>query len=272
MSEDQREDKSAELKDQAAGVSSALVKTGILTSGSVSAAIASNSPGVAAALMIGAGAVLASELVSVVIPNFKQKRFDKFAADLQGRVDALEEDARERAESRAASPEFADLFEDGARQAVRALSDERIEHIVNVLENSLTSEEMEHARRKRLLELLGQVNDVELLLLQGRALHYPEDREFWQKHRHLRPEPLHFGVSQEKIDNSIIFDSYEQHMEELGLLKRRYQKPSGKASVEFDFSTGQIKSSGYDITGIGRLLLHEIGLKEPMREQRKMEE
>ena len=255
----------AETKDQAVGVGSALAKGTLMATAATSGAVVG---GVSGAL-VGVAGSLAAELLSVVIPNFKQQRYDKFVGEIEDRVTSLEGEAKERAESRSHSPEFADLFEDGARQAVRALSDERIEHIVNILENSLTDEEMNHAQRKRLLELLGQINDVELLLLQGEALYPDESRQFWQKHQDIVPQPAVLSSPQEVVDKSIAYNSYKEHLDDLGLLKRRYIKPFGsQKEVEFDFANGKVKASGSEATGLGRMLLHEIGLREPLRQGR----
>ena len=257
-----------DLKHQAVGVGSALAKGTLMATAAASGAVVGGVPGA----IVGAAGGLAAELLSVVIPNFKQQRYDKFVDGMEDRITSLEGEAKERAESRSHSPEFADLFEDGARQAVRALSDERIAHIVQVLENSLTDEELEHARRKRILELLGQINDVELLILQGEALFGGEGREFWSKHQSIFPEPATLRASQKVVDRSITFDAYQEHLDDIGLLKRSYRKPFANKEVEFDFDTGQIKSSGYEITAVGQMLLHEIGLKDPLRRDARQNE
>ena len=245
----------AELKDKGTGIVVAAAKAAMVTAGVV-----------AGGPLAAWGAGLAAELVSVVVPQFKQERYDKWVDELEGRVAALEGAAAQRAQERVHSPEFADLFEDATRQAVRALSDERSQQLATLLVNSLTDEQMEHARRKRLLELLGQINDVEVLLLQGEALFPGDSHEFYEQHPELFPEPAYFGSSQEEVDRNIVHDSFRRHLADLGLLTPHFQKPMSNKPVEFNFKTGQIKASGYDITGLGRLLLHESGLREPLRQ------
>lgn len=243
-----------EAKTKGAGVVAAAVKTGMVAAG-----IVAGGP----LAMLGAG--LAAELVSVVVPNYKQERYEKWVGILESRVEALEGKQRELAHQRVRSPEFADLFEDATRQAVRSLSDDRIKQLSNLLLNGLTDSEMEHARRKRLLELLNQINDVEVLILQGETLYPGESDEFWNQHPELFPKPAYLDSPQEDVDKRIVFQSFKRHLADLGLLKPHFVKPSGNRPIEYDYKTGLLKSSGTDVTGLGHLFLQEIGLREAIR-------
>ena len=51
------------------------------------------------------------------------------------------------------SDEFADIFDDVIYQAVRAISDERLEYLASILEKSLTEEQIKHLQIKRLLSI-----------------------------------------------------------------------------------------------------------------------
>lgn len=77
----------------------------------------------------------------------------------------LREPDRDLLERKMRAEEFVDLFEDGAFQAARALTDEREEHIAALLENSLSSSDLGHLQEKQLLSLLGQLDDAELIIL-----------------------------------------------------------------------------------------------------------
>jgi len=44
----------------------------------------------------------------------------------------------------------------------------------------------------------------------------------------------------------------------MGLLKARFKKPKRGELPAFDDKTGMIKAQGYEITGLGRLLLRSI--------------
>lgn len=58
-----------------------------------------------------------------------------------------------------------DLFENGCFQAARALSEERLEHLANAFTNSLTQEELEYLYKKKLLWLLSELNESEVIFL-----------------------------------------------------------------------------------------------------------
>ena len=63
----------------------------------------------------------------------------------------LQELDKELLEQKMRTEEFVDLFEDGAFQAARSLTDERKEHIAALLKNSLSSEDLDHVQEKQLL-------------------------------------------------------------------------------------------------------------------------
>ena len=50
-------------------------------------------------------------------------------------------------------------------QAVRGLSDERLEYLASILEKSLTDKQIKHFKIKRLLSILKEINDIEIILL-----------------------------------------------------------------------------------------------------------
>jgi hypothetical protein len=158
-------------------------------------------------------------------------------------------------------PGFVDLFEDSIYQAVRALTQERIEHIASLVKNSLSDEQVEYIRYKHMLTLLGELNDVEVLVLQLHSLYPPESEKFREQHEVVLSEPVaYFGAPQDDIDKSIVHDSYKAHLVRLELLRPRFKKPKKGEFPEFDEKTGMIKAQGYDITSLGRLLLRHIDL------------
>ena len=154
-----------------------------------------------------------------------------------------------------------DLMEDGFIQAARALSEERIEYIASLLKNSLTDEDLEHIAHKRLLFLLDELNDFELLLLKAYSMPGAKHGEFWIKHNLNKPS-VHLGSSQEEVDKNAIHGTYFTNLTRLGLLTIRFQKPKRGELPEFDEKTGMVKSQGYNITSLGRLLLRTCFKKQ----------
>ena len=161
------------------------------------------------------GPILA-EAISVNIPQQKLDRLIVFTQVLGDRVKYLEADLLVE---KAKTEEFADLFEDALHQAARALSDERKGHIASLLTNSLTSEELAHIEQKKLLALLGELNDAEIQLLKFYALVGTEQREFAQQHGELfTPISRTFGSPQINIEKGALRDSYRNKLLEVGLI------------------------------------------------------
>ena len=110
---------------------------------------------------------------------------------------------------------------DGFLQAARALSEERIEYIASLLKNSLTDEGLEQNAYKRLLFLLGEISDVEVIILKFCSRSGADYQEFWENHKEVLDAPAQYlGAPQEEIDKYTIFVSYGTNLERLSLLKR----------------------------------------------------
>ena len=87
-----------------------------------------------------AGSLLV-EAAGVIIPNQRIDRIAKFAKTLESKLSNLEQDF---VRSQLTNENFTDLLEEGLRQAARSLSDERREYIASLIENSLSSEDIEY--------------------------------------------------------------------------------------------------------------------------------
>ncbi len=201
---------------------------------------------------------LAAEIVGAVIPN---QRIDRIETLLKLLESKISEEDRAKVKERIISPKSVDLIEDSFIQASRALSEERKEYIASLLKNSLTDDDLKHIEYKRLLSILGELNDLEVLILKSQTLHrgQPEHSEFWKAHEGVLTPPLaHMRSTQEEIDKHTIYQTHKLHLTNLGLFKARFKKPKQGELPEFDDKTGMIKAQGYDITGLGRLLLRSI--------------
>lgn len=207
-----------------------------------------------------------AELLDYVIPNQRVDRIARYTIALAHRLDSIE---RERMEQACADPAFVDLFEDGLHQAVRALTQERLEHIADLIKNSLNSEQGQYISDKHLLNLLGEINDIELLLV---IFHSITDREkaqqFWTDHQAALDMPsATLGSSQEDFEKHTLFESYRQHLARVGLLSPRFKRPKKGELPEFDERTGAMKASGYQVTSLGRLLLRHIDMIDADEEE-----
>ena len=201
---------------------------------------------------------LAAEVVGTIIPNQRLDRIESFLEKLEQK---LEDSNKENIKDEFVKEEAVDLFEDALYQAARTLSEERKEHIASLIKNSLNDNELQHIEYKKLLYLLGQLNDVQVIILKSYVISRrdPAYNDFYDKHeKTLHPPSAHSGSTREEIDRYTVFTTYGNHLVDLGLLRRRFTKPKKGEFPVFDEKTGMIKAQGHDITPLGRLLLRSI--------------
>ena len=183
---------------------------------------------------------LVAEIIGNLIPDLRFKRIFSLLEALELKIDPEE---KEKIEARMLEEKSIDLMEDGFLQAARALSEERVEYIASLLKNGLTDEDLQQNAYKRLLFLLGEINDIEVITLKAYSLYGTEQQDFWEKHREvLIGEPLRFPTSREKVDQNAIHKTYRLNLVRLNLLEVRSEQPS----------------QSYEITSLGRLLLRSI--------------
>lgn len=177
---------------------------------------------------------IVSELVTQVIPNQRLERIEAYITELDKRVKKAERD-------KLVHPRKVDLFEDGAFQAIRSLSEERTEYIANVVARGLSGEEKEELAAKRILTLLTQLDDGQIILLASRLTKNRRNDEFWKIHSDtLKFESVSFKSSPQERDRATMREMAEQGLVRLGLLNTRL-----------------------DITPLGLLFLRHIDLAGP---------
>jgi hypothetical protein len=197
---------------------------------------------------------LLAEIAGNVIPNQRIDRIVKFAEALQERLSALEESV---VKANLSNENFTDLVEESLRQASRSLSDERRSYISSMVVNSISSEDIEYFESKHLLRILGELNDIEVIWLRFYLNPVMSgDKEFREKHNHiLNPIGARFGSAQPEIDKSTLQNSYKEHLASIGLLEKEIDMDTSSRGVK-------LKTKGYKITSLGRLLLRELGFSD----------
>ncbi|EIC9845550.1 hypothetical protein FG135_18980 [Vibrio cholerae] len=203
---------------------------------------------------------LAAEVVGAIIPNQRIERIETLLHDLESRVKHAKIDGLD---SKFLQPKFIDLLEDGFVQASRAFNSERIEYIASLLKNSLSDEQIKYEEYKKLLVILNDLNDIEILHLKSYSLDRDDEEydEFWHLHDETLTPPLtYMDSSEEDFDKQAIFETYRSRLVALGLIKIRYKKPRKGELPEFDEKTGMIKANGHSITRLGSLLLRSLDL------------
>jgi hypothetical protein len=207
-----------------------------------------------------AGSLLA-ELAGTIIPNQRIDRIVKFAEKLNEKLSEIEEDF---VRSQLTNENFTDLLEEGLRQAARSVTNERRDYIASLIARSLTDKDVEYIESKHLLRILGEINDIEVIWLRFYLVPtFGGDKIFRETHtKILEPVIATLVAPQGTLDKSALQESYKEHLTQLGLLEHKYQTDIQTRTPEFDSFTGGLKTAGYEISPLGRLLLRHIGLGE----------
>lgn len=215
-----------------------------------------------------AGGVLA-EIVTEIVP---EQRIDRIERYLRLLAEEMEQRQAARAlrvvyaedatANRMKEPKNIDLIEDGAHLAARALSSERMRYIVHCVANGIEAEDRAKIHHKRILSLIGQLDDEEILILDAFGSNDP------QKFDRVRPEPAHMNSPPAVIESNAIYDAAISKLERLSLIDFRSQvkeftdrvgSRTEKIVVPEIDAWGQRRGHRH-ITHLGRLVLRSIGL------------
>lgn len=214
----------------------------------------------------GLGAVpyvgsLLSELVVTVIPNQRIDRLIKFAEKLELRLSIVE---KSLLDSQLSSEEFVGVLEEVISQAAKSTSDERREYLASVVANGLSDKEVEHSETRRILTLLSELNDAEIIMLRFYLVRtIGGDEEFREKHKDIvmRQQPVIAAPQLEK-DKYAITENYREHLISLGLLENEYRLVHETGLQEIDTFTHAPRIVSRRLTSMGRVFLASIGLSE----------
>ncbi|TGP86386.1 hypothetical protein EN866_24110 [Mesorhizobium sp. M2D.F.Ca.ET.223.01.1.1] len=206
-----------------------------------------------------AGGMLA-EIVGQLIPEQRIERLEDYVRKLNERLDAAGSNDKERL----TQPEAIELFEEGAVQSSRALSESRRKHIAAVVANGMAGDEKDRIEAKRILGLLSGVDDDQIVILSSHLNRNARDESFLEKHANiLRPIGAHLNSSREEFDKETIYELARSHLVTLGLLSYRFKTHKKGELPDFDPRTGTLKPLGREITPLGRLFLSRLGLSDP---------
>ena len=182
---------------------------------------------------------MVAEAITAAIPNQKSDRVVLFIKCLEDKLKYLEADLLSE---KMKSEQFGDLLEDALLQAARALTPERREYIASLLAKSFTETDLDHIAQKKLLSLLNELNDAEILILKFHSLPDGAERESMIA-RYPFVKASFEGRSHEELDGekAILFSEYWGHLVMSNLVYGQ-MGPEEKA------------------TKLGLLLLEHIGL------------
>jgi len=205
----------------------------------------------------GVGGLLA-EVASQFIPQQRLERLEAYGRHLTARLDDMDEaKLREKLED----PERVDLFEEGAMQSVRALSPERQDYIASIVARGITGDDKARIEAKRMLKLLREIDDDQMIILVGKLHRNERDHSFHERHSEiLEPPRVHLGSERGELDKQALFELARIELVRLGLLAPTFKTLKKGELPEFDQKTGMIKQQSRRLTPLGRMLLRHVGL------------
>lgn len=176
----------------------------------------------------GAAPVVGSILQQVVglIPKQRSDRMVDYVRRLEGRVTNIEVFRSSLQDERGA-----DIAEKGLRQSAHSLSEERRQHIANLIANTLGSVDVDYQEQRFLLKLLGEINDTQIILLTSYIRGGSFDtKAFSAQHAALLERSnTYSGSSREKYDDATMQEGLKKELAELGLLKFTYKVESQRS-------------------------------------------
>lgn len=235
-------------KDDKRDARLALLKGGIGVATAIAGLVAPAVPFIAPILQ---------EAIGARIPDYRRQRVENLLLALTANINNL--DATWVAQ-RFQSPEFNGLLEEGCLQAQKAISDERIRYIASLLTKCLSDEELDHITAQRMMAVLSELNDVEVLFLiteRQRPHKVKEDGidEFWEKTGGYFPPFIDCDSSPTAFKRRTVLQSYEKHLLHLGLLNEDFR---GVMSLNCPFPEFNITKLGLEVTILGNVLLDYI--------------
>jgi hypothetical protein len=197
-----------------------------------------------------------AEIVTELVPNQRAERLEKYLLYLGEEIAALK---IENVNATMKTPENIGLIEDGAYQAARALTDERKRYLARAVAQGIGVEEKHKLNEKRVLALIGDLDDGDLLLLDAFASQNT-GREKFEK---LRPEQPTINNRRSGVSERWgLYQASIDRLTRLSLLKKQVNLDSKTKLPEFDTFTGEPK--GYHVvTALGSLVLNRVGLSDP---------
>jgi hypothetical protein len=203
-----------------------------------------------------------AEIITELIPNQRIERVEGYLKLLAMELDELKVSAEA-----AKVPESIDLIEDGAYQAVRALSEERRQYLARAVATGIAEDEKHKIKAKRVLSIISELDDGYILLLDsfnGRS--DPEShRRSFDKFQNLAPERPVIGAPTDVIERWQLHEASLARLERLLLLNKYIRIDHETKLPHFDQFTGEPEGH-LSITALGKLILVRIGFGRESRQ------
>jgi hypothetical protein len=184
-----------------------------------------------AGMVPGIGPVF-QELVDLTIPQAKYSRIEDMLIRFEEKLGSVAEETLRRA---AEDPLLLPLFEEAMRQAAISFSETRRGHIASMLKNGLNQQAVETEYKLRLMKVLEQTNDTEIILLHGATLNSTAHAPFFERHREiLMTKPQQYSIQEYDKRSRSYIDHCKTNLTSLGLMHNgAYVTEFGKDILRF---------------------------------------
>jgi hypothetical protein len=192
------------------------------------------------------------EAVTMAIPGQRLDRVADFVTKLAERMNAVEDELRQRAAERVrTNADAAGLVEEAFLQAVRARSEDRRGYIASLLARGLTAQDFAAAEAETMLRLLGSLSDGEVVHLAYLGMDPTlgsggADGDFYRRHEQtLRPASREMDSTAEEEARAAVEDAYSASLARLGLVReegegrRREITPLGRHLLRWIEAPGE---------------------------------
>lgn len=161
-----------------------------------------------------------AELLAFHIPNQRIDRLEDFTKTLAVVVDDLPETIQIELENKFKEKDSFLFIAQILRQVVEDDSKERLKYLASALKNGLTTD-TDSINRKRFLEIISQLNEIEILRLYGASL---DDRKayeaFYKKYGDVLFYEPKWDATEDEIERHEIIKNYSRNLVQKNLMSQ----------------------------------------------------
>lgn len=198
---------------------------------------------------------LSAEIIDNLLPDLRLKRLEAFFAALEDRLSGVERIEEDRIQTLS-------LFEDAVRESARTPDEEKVDYYARLAALGIEEGEEESLRLRKVVRLLASLDIDQIRMLMSYSRKFQHDHDFFEENADILTPPRR-SVDKVKDDKANdAFDMRKSELVRLRLLQPKIKQFKRGETPEFDRNTGLPVTSGYELSGTGRMILRYLGILE----------
>lgn len=194
---------------------------------------------------------LLAEIANVMIPNQRVDRLDKYVRALSDKLGAISD------RNEMATPLGIDLFEEGAFQSVRAVTEKRRDYIVSAVAKGLSGDQAAIVDARAILGILKDLDERQIIILASHLPKHGYGSPFYSEHESVLSQSYVLGAEAAVRDRR---EHYEYAMARLVSLKLLNETLRvGEYNLPKIDHSGNFEVSYRTLTRLGAMVLQKIG-------------